>query len=120
MTTFVRLSPNYFSEVDLRLFARRRLESNLEPGHPQGPKFTQQISDRRVSALISALFELTPQSTTCQGRESREPLAQIRFEWVDQTSPGRSCLVARRRQALSDMYAHGFAVDAELASDGGH
>jgi DDE superfamily endonuclease len=51
---------NELREVDLRLFAGRRLEADLESRRPRRPQIAQQVGDRRVSALIPTLLELAP------------------------------------------------------------
>jgi hypothetical protein len=63
-------------KVDLRLLAGRRLKANLKASRSRRSKIAQKGGDRGVSALISALLELAPQATACQGRECSEPLAQ--------------------------------------------
>ena len=47
-------------KVDLRLLAGRRLKANLEASRSRRSKIAQKVGDRGVSALISALLELTP------------------------------------------------------------
>ena len=87
-------------KVDLRLLAGRRLKANLEASRSRRSKIAQKVGDRGVSALISALLELAPQAAACQGRERDEPLAQIRYERINQMPPRRPRRIARRPLGL--------------------
>jgi hypothetical protein len=84
-------------EVDLRLLAGRRLKANLKASRSRRSKIAQKVGDRSVSARISALLELTPETAACQGRERDEPLAQIRYERINQTRPRWPWRIGRRR-----------------------
>ena len=64
-------------EVDLRLVAGRRFESNFKVRQWSRPKLTQHIGDGGIATLISALAKLPQQSTTGQARIGHHALAQI-------------------------------------------
>ena len=84
-------------KVDLRLLAGRRLKANLEASRSRRSKIAQKVGDRGVSALYPRSLKLTPhRRRPVRGRERDEPLAQIRYERVNQTPPRRPRRIGRR------------------------
>src|SRR5271170_395314 len=53
-------------KIHLRLFARRRLETNFEAARARRPQLTEHVGDGGIAALIATLFEFSTQPASGQ------------------------------------------------------
>jgi hypothetical protein len=107
-------------EVDLRLLPGRGLEALLEAGRRGRPDVAQEVGQPGVAARVAEVAQLAVQPPTGQLGESRDALAQVAAERVQQRRPGLARTVDRRLQAALEVFAHGLAVEARPPGDGGH
>jgi len=106
-------------KVDLRLFARRRLEPHLEAALAFRPDLLNSLLDRGVATREAAVAKLSQEANRAQTRISSQTFAQVGKEVVGASwSPWLRAIV-RRFHAAGDIFAHRLAVDAELTGDGG-
>ena len=89
-------------EVDLRLLAGRRLEANFVSGAADGADIANAVTHDAVAAGKAALLDLAEQTPRGQGGISRQPLAQIRLEAIDDAERffGASLFVGSAAPAL--------------------
>ena len=105
-------------KVDLRLFARRRLEAHLEAALAFRPDLLHGALDRGVAAAEAALAQLPQEPDGAQTRIGSQTFPQIRQEVVGASRSPWLRAVVWRIHAASDVFAHRLAVDAELTGDG--
>jgi hypothetical protein len=72
----------------------------------------------RIATGVAAIAQLPPQPHGGQAGIGRQPLAQIRQEWIGALLLPWLRPIAGRFQAPLDVSAHGLAIHAELAGDG--
>jgi hypothetical protein len=106
-------------KVDLRLFARRRLEPHLEAALGFRRDLLHGALNRGIAAAKAALAQLPQEPDSAQTRIGCQTFTQIRQEFVGAPWSAGLCAIVWRIHPAGDVFTHRLTVDTELTRDGG-
>ena len=106
-------------EVDLGLLAWRGLEAAFEAGRGRA-RLAKEVGDGGVAASVPALDDLPHQAPARQLRMVGDAAAEIVLVGLQQPRPRPAGAVPGALQPLVEVLAHGLAVEAGPARDGGY